>query len=145
MLGDLVASLAQVGLTLHVKKTSVVTTETLPPQWLQSPGGVAGDVLDRACAHKWLGWLLHVGGHHNDVDIEFLSLNTFGHQCKSMDPDRSIFVVVNKSPIFFAQSPLEWLVMQQDIVKKNSINVTFRNLLQKVVGTTCHGLIMPLT
>ena len=67
LLDELVASLAEVGLTLNVKKK--VTTQAQPPKQLRTRGGVTVDVLDRASPHKWLGCLLHPGGyHHANVD-----------------------------------------------------------------------------
>ena len=70
LLDELVASLAQVGLTLILKKTKILTTQAQPPPQLQTHGGVTVDVLDRVSTHKWLGCLLHAGGCH-DADIDF--------------------------------------------------------------------------
>ncbi len=70
LLDELVASLARVGLTLNLEKTKILTTQTQPPQQLQTRGGVTVDVLDRASSHKWHGCLLHAGGCH-DADIDF--------------------------------------------------------------------------
>ena len=66
LLDELVASLAQVGLTLNLKKTKILTTQAQPPQQLQT----RGDVLDLVSTHKWPGCLLHAGGCH-DADIDF--------------------------------------------------------------------------
>ena len=79
LLDELVASLAQVGLTLNLKKTKILTTQSQPPPQLQTHGGVTVDVLDRDSTHKWLGCLLHAGGCH-DADIDFhlqAALRTF--------------------------------------------------------------------
>ena len=70
LLDELVASLAQVGLTLNLKKTKILTTQAQPPPQLQTHGGVTVDVLDRVSTYKWLGCLLHAGGCH-DADIDF--------------------------------------------------------------------------
>ena len=42
LLDELVASLARVGLTLNLKKTKILTTQTQPLQRLQTRGGVTG-------------------------------------------------------------------------------------------------------
>ena len=55
LLDELVASLAEVGLTFNVKKRRILTTQAQPPKQLRTRGGVAVDVLDRASPHKWLG------------------------------------------------------------------------------------------
>ena len=70
LLDEPVRSLAQVGLTLNLKKTKILTTQAQPPPQLQTHGGVTVDVLDRVSTHKWLGCLLHAGGCH-DADIDF--------------------------------------------------------------------------
>ena len=70
LLDELVASLAEVGLTLNVRKTTILTTQAQPPQQLRTRGGVTVDVLDRASPHKWLGRLFHPGGY-NDTDGDF--------------------------------------------------------------------------
>ena len=70
LLEELVASLAQVGLTLNLKKTKILTTQAQPPPQLQTHGGLTVDVLDRVSTHKWLGCLLHAGGCY-DADIDF--------------------------------------------------------------------------
>ena len=42
LLDELVASLAQVGLTSNLKKTKILTTQTQPPPQLQTHGGDSG-------------------------------------------------------------------------------------------------------
>jgi len=55
LLDELVASFAQVSLTLNLKKTQILTTQAQPPPQLQTRGGVTVDVLDRVSTHKWFG------------------------------------------------------------------------------------------
>ena len=50
LLDDLVASLAEVGLTLNGEEKKILTTQAQPPRQLQTRGGVT--VLDRATPHK---------------------------------------------------------------------------------------------
>ena len=52
LLDELVASLAEVGLTLNVKNTKILTTQAEPPQQLRTRGGVTVDVADRASPHQ---------------------------------------------------------------------------------------------
>ena len=46
LLDELVTSLAEVGLTLNVKNTKILTTQAEPPQQLRTRGGTV-DVADR--------------------------------------------------------------------------------------------------
>ena len=138
LLDELVASLAQVGLTLNLKKTKILTTQTQPPQQLQTRGGVTLDVLDRVSTHKWLGCLLHAGGCH-DADIDFhlqAALRAFNAN-RWILIDRHVSLatrlryfdtIITPVPCFAAGHRT---ILKKDLSK---IDVIFRKLLRSVVG-----------
>ena len=138
LLDELVASLAQVGLTLNLKKTKILTTQTQPPPQLQTHGGVTVDVLDRVSTHKWLGCLLHAGGCH-DADIDFhlqAALRAFNAN-RWILTDRHVSLATKLRYFDTIITPVACFAAgHRTILKKdlNKIDVTFRKLLRSVVG-----------
>ena len=93
LLDELVASLAQVGLTMHVKKLKISTTQTQPPQQLQTRGGLTVAVLQRVSPHIWLGCLLHPRGcDHADVYFHLQAAPRAFHANRWIMTDRHVWL-----------------------------------------------------
>ena len=92
LLDGLVASLAEIGLTLNVgKKTKILTTQAQPRKQLRTRGGVTVDVLDGASPHNRLGCLLHPGAyHHADVGFRFKAASRAFHANRWNLTDRHV-------------------------------------------------------
>ena len=138
LLDELVASLAEVGLTLNVKKTKILTIQAQPPKQLRTRGGVTVDVLDRASPHKWLGCLLHLGGyHHANVDFHLQAASRAFHANRWILTDRHVSLATRLRYFDTVITPVACFAAGHRAIFKNDLNnvdVVFRKLLRSVVG-----------
>ena len=138
LLDELVASLAEVGLTLNVKKTKILTTQAQPPKQLRTRGEVTVDVLDRASPHKWLGCLLHPGGyHHADVDFHLQAASRAFHANRWILTDRHVSLATRLRYFDTVITPVVCFAAGHRAIFKhdlNKVDVVFRKLLRSVVG-----------
>ena len=134
LLDELVASLAEVGLTLNGKEKKLLTTQAQPPKQLQTRGGVTVDVFDRV-----FGCLLHPGGyHHADVDFHLQAASRAFHANQWILTDRHVSLATRLRYFDTVITPVACFAAGHRAIFKNDLNnvdVVFRRLLRSVVGS----------
>ena len=148
LLDELVASLAQVGVTLNFKKTKIFTTQAKHPQQLQARGGVTMDVLCIELVRVFAPCAQNVPATRRPgIDWSWSCFT--GIQYNSVNIDWSTWGVRNKTPIFwynYSTTPVACCAAgHRAISSKNSAILTWHSEKKtSFEPTSGHRLVTPL-